>query len=571
MSGTGLPERPHLDQLRRQAKELKEAARSGDQAALRRLRPYLPPDGSISLSAAQLAIAREHGFASWAKLNAEVRLRTAEFIEWVHEFLQRSLNASPGAMRMLRNEPSLATFDIRTAAVLGEVATVRRLIAADPAAATRPDRERGWPPLLYACMSRWHRLALPEPDLPVEEAVRRIQERAAGIVEVVRLLLEAGANPNTTVGDHPGEPGWCTPLHAAAGRADHAALAALLLEFGARPDDHTMFLAAFHAHPHRPMPGVFPSGLRGPASHDCLRLLLSHHRLPATTTALAAPISLDDAEGVQMMLDSGADPNHPLPGHLLGAAYHDEPALTPVLAAIRLGCAPALVGLLLERGGEANGSGPDGLTPYRTAIQVGRPGLTDLLLRHGAREEATPIGMLLTACADADRDAALRLLDNHPGLLDSLTESNRAIMVAAADRGATESVRLMLELGFPADTRAGSDALTPLHAAARSGSADLVRVLLDAGADVEARDSRRDASPLSWAVVGSAHRLGHDPNPDRPGTIRALLDAGADPEQAWAAMVFPEREVARLLVERGINVPGKDIAMMRHSLDLGPA
>lgn len=36
-------------------------------------------------------------------------------------------------------------------------------------------------------------------------------------------------------------------------------------------------------------------------------------------------------------------------------------------------------------------------------------------------------------------------------------------------------------------------------------------------------------------------------------------------------MVFPEREVARFLVERGINVPGKDIAMMRHSLGLGPA
>ena len=571
MSPAGLPERPDLDQLRRQAKELKIAALAGDPVARQRLRGYAPAGAPVTLAMAQLVIARELGFASWAKLKAEVETRVTALDARVGEFLQRSLIGSAGAVRMLRADPAIAGHDIRTAAVLGEVDTVGRLIAADPAAAVRVDEESGWPPLLYVCMSRWHRLALTEPGVAAEDALWRMRQRAAGMVEVTRLLLDAGADPNTTVGGRPGKPPFCSPLYAAAGRADNAAITAQLLEHGARPDDHTVYLSAFHANPHRPVPGVRPVGLRGPASHDCLRLLLSHHRLPATTTALAAPISLDDAEGVQMMLDSGADPNHPLPGHLLGAAYHDEPALTPVLAAIRLGCAPALVGLLLERGGEANGSGPDGLTPYRTAIQVGRPGLTDLLLRHGAREEATPIGMLLTACADADRDAALRLLDNHPGLLDSLTESNRAIMVAAADRGATESVRLMLELGFPADTRAGSDALTPLHAAARSGSADLVRVLLDAGADVEARDSRRDASPLSWAVVGSAHRLGHDPNPDRPGTIRALLDAGADPEQAWAAMVFPEREVARLLVERGINVPGKDIAMMRHSLDLGPA
>jgi hypothetical protein len=72
-------------------------------------------------------------------------------------------------------------------------------------------------------------------------------------------------------------------------------------------------------------------------------------------------------------------------------------------------------------------------------------------------------------------------------------------------------------------------------------------------------------------VVGSAHRLGHNPNPDRPATVRALLEAGADPEQAWAAAVFPERDVARLLLELGANVPGKDVAMMRHSLGLDPA
>jgi ankyrin repeat protein len=569
MSSAGLPERPHLDQLRRQAKELKDAARAGDQSALGRLRPYVTDGGSVTLAAAQLVVAREHGFDSWARLKAEVELRTAQLAERVSMFLQRSLTGSPAAARLLRAEPSIASHDIRTAAVLGEVAAVRRLMAADPIVAVRADAELGWPPLLYVCMSRWHRLMPPEPEMTAEEAVRRLRERAAGMVEVARLLLDAGADPNTTVDGRPAEPGPCSALYAAAGHADHAAITALLLERGARPDDHVVYLAAFHAHPRRSAPGVIP-GLRGPAGHDCLRLLLSHHGLPAASTALAAPISLGDAEGVRMMLDAGADPNRLLPGERLGEAYRDEPARTPVSAAIRLGCDLALVDLLLARGGDPNGIGPDQLSPYQAAIHAGRSDLAELLVRYGARDESTPTDRFLTACAHADRAGALQLLHQQPGLRDSLTEDDHAVMVAAADRGATDAIRLMLDLGFPVDTHARPDATTALHASARSGSADVVRILVDAGADIEARDSVRNASPLFWAVIGSGLRLGHNPHPDRVATVRALLDAGADPDQAWAGATFPEVAVARLLVERGINVPGKDIAAMRRSLGLDP-
>jgi len=52
-----LPERPDLDQLRRQARELQ-----------RRSKP-------MTLSAAQLAVAREYGFPSWTRLKAEVDRR----------------------------------------------------------------------------------------------------------------------------------------------------------------------------------------------------------------------------------------------------------------------------------------------------------------------------------------------------------------------------------------------------------------------------------------------------------------------------------------------------------------
>ena len=70
-----LPGRPNLDQLRRQARELLRAAADGEPSALTRLRAV---SERLSLSAAQLAVAREYGFASWPALHAEVERRLAE-------------------------------------------------------------------------------------------------------------------------------------------------------------------------------------------------------------------------------------------------------------------------------------------------------------------------------------------------------------------------------------------------------------------------------------------------------------------------------------------------------------
>ena len=69
-----LPGRPSLDQLRRQARELHRAATDGDEDSVRRVRAV---SARFTLSAAQLAIAREYGFASWPKLRTEVARRRA--------------------------------------------------------------------------------------------------------------------------------------------------------------------------------------------------------------------------------------------------------------------------------------------------------------------------------------------------------------------------------------------------------------------------------------------------------------------------------------------------------------
>jgi hypothetical protein len=69
---SGLPGRPDLDQLRREARELLRAAVGGEPRAVGRLRAVSP---RMTLPAAQLALAREYGFQSWTVLEAEVERR----------------------------------------------------------------------------------------------------------------------------------------------------------------------------------------------------------------------------------------------------------------------------------------------------------------------------------------------------------------------------------------------------------------------------------------------------------------------------------------------------------------
>ena len=72
-----LPDRPDLDQLRRQARELLRAATEDEPHARARIRAV---SEQVTLSAAQLALAREYGFPSWPALRtgAEHRRRMSE-------------------------------------------------------------------------------------------------------------------------------------------------------------------------------------------------------------------------------------------------------------------------------------------------------------------------------------------------------------------------------------------------------------------------------------------------------------------------------------------------------------
>src|SRR5215471_9476087 len=93
--GTSLPARPNLDWYRKAAKK--------KLAELRAQRP------SAKLADAQLAVAREHGFASWRKLVAAIATSTSD------------------AQALL------------AAASEGDAATVRRLLDAQPSLVSTTD------------------------------------------------------------------------------------------------------------------------------------------------------------------------------------------------------------------------------------------------------------------------------------------------------------------------------------------------------------------------------------------------------------------------------------------------
>ena len=96
-----LPDRPDLDQARRQAKELLRAAKSGEHAALQRFAAVSAP---LTLAGAQLALAREFGQPSWVALVREVEARNTSIPENVQRFLRFSVNMQIGAaMRIMRS------------------------------------------------------------------------------------------------------------------------------------------------------------------------------------------------------------------------------------------------------------------------------------------------------------------------------------------------------------------------------------------------------------------------------------------------------------------------------------
>jgi len=303
------------------------------------------------------------------------------------------------ASDILRADPGIAGRSLLAATVLGDADAVREMLAADPEAAVAIDDERGWPPVLYACYSRWHQI---DPG------------RAPGMAEVVRLLLRAGASPDTNDG---GRPRYRSALKGSV-EVNNPDITEALLDAGASPD-----------------PGQPIGEAVGHRDHRCLRLLLSHGARVAGTWALGAAVHNDDPIAMSLLLGA-------LPAGAGEAADMATQALPEAAADASL----PVVAALLDAGADPNASGEGGVSALRLAVRAGKDD-TAARLRASGAEDSTDTDRFIGACLSADREAAGRLLADHPDLPGRLTDEDRAVIVDAAAFRPADTLALMLDLG----------------------------------------------------------------------------------------------------------------------------
>ncbi|MGD0039820.1 MAG: hypothetical protein ABSE84_05255, partial [Isosphaeraceae bacterium] len=106
-----LPDRPSLDQLKNQAKDLLKGHKAGNPDALRRIHEIHPRFSALTtdeiaasrftLSSAQLIIAHEYGFAGWTKLKSRVESLARAEVD-VTDQLRKAIQADD-ASRALRS------------------------------------------------------------------------------------------------------------------------------------------------------------------------------------------------------------------------------------------------------------------------------------------------------------------------------------------------------------------------------------------------------------------------------------------------------------------------------------
>ncbi len=164
------------------------------------------------------------------------------------------------------------------------------------------------------------------------------------------------------------------------------------------------------------------------------------------------------------------------------------------------------------------------LGPHRTAHSVardfGHEAVFQLLM------ERTPEDLKLSlACELGDEAVFHEFLAKHPDVAKTLSETDRRKLPGAAQTNNTNAVRLMLEAGWPVDAP-GDMGATALHWAGFNGNAEMTREILRFHPALELKSREYEGTALAWALFGSGDGWHRDTG-DYVGTIRALLEAGA--------------------------------------------
>jgi len=159
-------------------------------------------------------------------------------------------------------------------------------------------------------------------------------------------------------------------------------------------------------------------------------------------------------------------------------------------------------------------------------------------------ERTAPDLKLALACELGDEAAFHEFLAHYPNAAKELSEDAQRKLPNAAQSNNAPAVRLMLEAGWPVDTR-GDMGATALHWAAYNGNSEMTREVLRFHPTLELKSFEHDGTPLGWAIYGSGNGWRSDTG-DFASTVTALLQAGAKvpPE---ARHLEPSDEVLEIL------------------------
>ncbi|MEM6594157.1 MAG: ankyrin repeat domain-containing protein [Pseudomonadota bacterium] len=298
-----LPNSAHIDHLKRQAKDLLRDFRKAEMSAFQRLREFHPklaqtpdqamPSQNLALSDAQLAIAREYGYASWPRLKAALAERHQETLTLTHN-------------ERLPDGPFKQALDFIDA---GDAARLREHLTRHPELIRETANFEG--------ENYFHTPTLLEflPENPIRQG-----RLPANAVEIAELLLTAGANHNQEALDE-------TLMLAASGQVCRGAglqapLIETLCKYGADPEAgmhaalaHNEYDAARH---------LIAAGAKLTFSaaaaldeRDAVKAMLGDAGPDDLLLALALAATCGRSEVAKLLLAAGANPNryNPPGGH----------------------------------------------------------------------------------------------------------------------------------------------------------------------------------------------------------------------------------------------------------------
>jgi len=264
-----------IEQLRRDAKELKKAHAAGDLHAQQRVANQPPRREGEALKHADYlhVIARENNFPSWPALRLAAELEGLDRAARKQRLKIALFHGQARIIDRLLSEASdLAEGDLGLQIALYDRLAVETVLHGDRTAATRPIGMRT--PLCHLAFSRYFQQ---RPDLVND------------MIAIAGMLVSHGANVDESMSVSQDNDHQLSALYGAIGHGDNMVLGRWLLEKGANPNDNeSLYHATELGH------------------HEGLEMLLAHGADPRGTNALLRAMDFNDIEAVRMLLDAGA-------------------------------------------------------------------------------------------------------------------------------------------------------------------------------------------------------------------------------------------------------------------------